>query len=89
MKDTIASKTVQVALVFASMGLMLIFADRAIDIASGAGLRYVPEFFIMLTGLFGVIGAKNAGDNFIAYRERTVSAQYGPVPPNAPQQPQV
>ncbi len=86
MKDTLASKTVQVALVFAGLGVTLIFADRAIDVATGAGLRYVPEFYGLLATMFGVLGAKNGADNFISY-QREKTTMLASLPPNAPPQP--
>lgn len=89
MKDTLASKTVQMALIFASIGIGCVIFDTAMGVALGYSVRYIPELFALLTAMFVALAGKNSADNFIAYRERTVSAQYGPVPPNAPTPPQV
>lgn len=89
MSNALASKTVQMALVFAGIGIGCILFDTIMGVALNYSVRYVPELFALLTAMFVALAGKNVGDNFIAYRERTVSAQYGPVPPNAPPQPEV
>ena len=87
-----AIRTARVSRSFAA-GATLESVVRAIADAMGVGLgypvRYIPELFALLTAMFVALAGKNSADNFIAYRERTVSAQYGPVPPNAPTPPQV
>lgn len=88
MKDTLASKTMQMALVFAGIGIGCLLFDTAMGVALDYSVRYVPELFALLTAMFIAMAGKNSADNFIAYRERTVSAQYGPVPPNAPPLPE-
>lgn len=88
MKEDFLGKTIRLAFIFAGVGLVLIFTDAAYFQATDDHLNFVIEFFTLLGLMFGAITTKNAADNFIAYRERTVSAQYGPVPPNAPPLPE-
>lgn len=88
MRDTLASKTIQVALMFAGLGVLMILADSVVDAVKGGGLRYVPEFFLLLSTMFVALAGKQGADNFIAYRERSSEREFSSqVPPNAPPQP--
>lgn len=89
MTDALTSKTVQVALMFAGIGIGCILFDTAMGVALNYSVRYVPELFALLTAMFVALAGKNSADNFIAYRERTVNLEMGQVPPNAPPQPVV
>lgn len=89
MSNALASKTVQMALVFAGIGIGCVLFDTVMGVLLDYSVRYIPELFALLTAMFVALAGKNVGDNFIAYRERTVNYQAGVVPPNAPPQPQV
>lgn len=77
-----SSKTVQLSLVFAVVGALTLLTDRAIIEGTGAGLRYVPEFFAMLSAMFLAVAGKNASDNWTNTSRANVivNAQSNPPP---------
>lgn len=87
MKDALASKTVQLALVFAGMGLCLIAADTTVSYLIGEHLKFVIEFFGLLGTMFTGIAAKNGADNFISF-QREKTTMMANLPPNAPPLPE-
>lgn len=90
MKDALASKTVQVALLFAALGVVMIIFDTVMGVVLSYSVRYVPELFALLTAMFVALAGKNSVDNWYASSERkTVIMATGQVPPNAPPQPVV
>lgn len=71
----LASKTVQVAFVFAAVGVGAVLFDTMMGYALGYKVRYVPELFALLSAMFTALATKNAADNYISYRrETTVTA---------------
>jgi len=71
----LASKTIQVAFIFAAVGVGAILFDTAMGYALDYKVRYVPELFGLMSAMFAALTAKNAADNFISYRrETTVTA---------------
>lgn len=79
MSNTLASKTVQVALMFAGIGVGLILFDTAIGYTLKQPVRYVPELFALLGGMFTALAAKNGADNYFAYAERRTVMQTGTI----------
>jgi hypothetical protein len=89
-KDTLASKTVQMALVFAGIGIGCVLFDTLMGVVMDYSVRYIPELFALLTAMFVALAGKNSIDNYYASTERrTVIMATGQIPPNAPPQPQV
>jgi len=90
MKDTLASKTVQMALVFAGIGIGCVLFDTLMGYLAGYSVRYIPELFALLTAMFVALAGKNSIDNYYASSERkTVIMATGQLPPNAPPMPEV
>lgn len=87
MKDTLASKTVQVAMVFAGMGLLLIVFDTALGLLAGYQVHFVIEFFSLLGMMFTAMAAKNGADNFFSYQERKTTMLAGIDLNNLPPRP--
>lgn len=90
MSNTLASKTVQMALVFAGIGVCMVVFDTVMGVALGYAVRYIPELFALLSAMFVALAGKNAVDNYYASSERkTLIMTTGQIPPNAPPQPEV
>ena len=89
MDALLASKTVQLALVFAALGVAMIIFDTTMGVLLGYQVRYVPELFALLTAMFAALAGKNLGDNYFAYQREKTTIMAGTVPPNAPPQPVV
>ena len=71
----LASKTIQVAFVFAAVGVGAVLFDTLMGFVLDYKVRYVAELFGLLSTMFAALTAKNAADNFISYRrETTVTA---------------
>ena len=71
------SKTVQVAMIFAGMGFLLIIFDTILGLLVHYQVHFIIEFFGLLGTLFTGIAAKNGVDNYISYRRDTATTIQG------------
>lgn len=76
----LGSKTVQLALLFALLGVLMILMDKGLIELTGTGLRYIPEWLAMLSTAIVAIAGKATIDNWGA---RTTPP---PLPPFQPPQ---